>query len=100
MGRRRPLVSVGLPVSNGEAFVKDALESLLAQTVDDLEIVVLDNASTDATAEIVSGVAAEDGRVRMLKNDRNIGAAASSIRIRRLDGSMATGAPRRPAAVP
>jgi glycosyltransferase involved in cell wall biosynthesis len=72
-----PLVSVGLPVFNGEAFLEDAIRSALAQTLSDLELILCDNASTDRTAEICSDYAARDPRVRYFRNPRNLGAAAN-----------------------
>jgi glycosyltransferase involved in cell wall biosynthesis len=72
-----PLVSVGLPVFNGEAFLEDAIRSALAQTLDDLELILCDNASTDRTPEICSDYAARDPRVRYFRNPRNLGAAAN-----------------------
>lgn len=72
-----PAVSVGLPVYNGERFLAESLGSILAQTVDDLEVVITDNASTDATPEICRDFAAGDGRVRYIRNERNLGAAAN-----------------------
>jgi glycosyltransferase involved in cell wall biosynthesis len=72
---RAPRVSVGLPVFNGEKYLPAAMTSILGQTVEDLELVVCDNASTDRTAEICAEFAARDPRVRVYRNDRNLGAA-------------------------
>ncbi|MGH8300489.1 MAG: glycosyltransferase family 2 protein [Steroidobacteraceae bacterium] len=72
-----PLVSVGLPVFNGEAFLENAIRSTLAQTLDDLELILCDNASTDRTAEICRDYAAREPRVRYFRNPRNLGAAAN-----------------------
>ena len=72
-----PLVSVGVPVFNGEAFLEDAIRSALAQTLGDLELILCDNASNDRTAEICSDHAARDPRVRYFRNPRNLGAAAN-----------------------
>ena len=72
-----PLVSVGVPVFNGEAFLEDAIRSALAQTLDNLELILCDNASQDRTAEICSDYAARDPRVRYFRNPRNLGAAAN-----------------------
>lgn len=69
-----PLVSLGLPVYNGENYLRDALRSLTAQTVKDLEIVISDNASTDGTEVICREFAATDSRVRYFRQERNIGA--------------------------
>jgi glycosyltransferase involved in cell wall biosynthesis len=68
-------VSIGLPVYNGERYLAQVLESLLAQTFTDLEIVICDNASSDATAEICQSYRAKDARVRYFRNARNLGAA-------------------------
>ena len=70
-----PRVSIGIPVFNGENFLEDAIRSVLAQSYQDLELVIADNASTDRTAEIGRDFAASDGRVRYLRNERNLGAA-------------------------
>lgn len=72
-----PLVSVGLPVFNGEAFLEDAIRSVLAQQLDDLELILCDNASADRTADICRDYATRDPRVRYFRNPRNLGAAAN-----------------------
>lgn len=69
------LVTVGMPVYNGGRYVEEALASVLAQDHDALEVVVADNASTDATLEKCRALAAGDERVRILTSDRNRGAA-------------------------
>ncbi len=74
LSQQTPRVSIGLPVYNGEAFLAEALDSLLAQTFTDFELIVSDNASTDATAEICRARAARDARVRYLRNETNVGA--------------------------
>lgn len=70
-----PLVSVGLPVYNGENYIAEAIGSVLAQTCGNLELIIQDNASTDRTAEICRGFLAKDSRVRYYRNPRNLGAA-------------------------
>jgi glycosyltransferase involved in cell wall biosynthesis len=70
-----PLVSVGLPVYNGENYIAEAIASVLGQTCADLELIIQDNASTDGTAEICRGFLAKDSRVRYYRNPRNLGAA-------------------------
>lgn len=74
-------VSIGLPVYNGENLVAEALESLVSQSFEDLEIVVADNASTDRTLEIVREFAARDPRIIVLSSDRNRGAAWNYNRV-------------------
>jgi glycosyltransferase involved in cell wall biosynthesis len=71
----RPTVSIGLPVHNGATFVAEAIESILAQSFADFELVVSDNASTDCTPEICRGYAAADRRIRFYRQETNIGAA-------------------------
>lgn len=68
-----PTLSVGLPVYNGEDFVARALQSVLAQSRRDLEVVVSDNASTDGTGRICRELAAADPRVKYLRQPRNLG---------------------------
>ena len=72
-----PRVSIGLPVYNGERFVADAIESILSQTYEDLELIILDNASTDRTEEICRKYAGQDRRIRYFRNLKNVGAAAN-----------------------
>jgi glycosyltransferase involved in cell wall biosynthesis len=68
-------VSIGLPVYNGERYVHDAIEAVLSQTFSNLELVISDNASTDATREICEDAARNDPRVRYSRNPENLGAA-------------------------
>src|SRR5262245_44673342 len=68
-------VAIGMPVWNGEKCVAEAIESIRAHTFGDFQLLVSDNASTDATEEICRGYAARDGRIRYIRQDRNIGAA-------------------------
>ena len=76
-----PTVSIGLPVYNGERHIREALDSLLAQTYRDFELIVSDNASTDATAEICRVYAARDQRIRYVRNPTNIGANPNFRRV-------------------
>lgn len=75
------LVSVGVPVFNGEKYLAETLESLLAQSLKDFEIVICDNASTDRTWEICQSYQAKDPRFRCFRNDQNIGAAPNFDRV-------------------
>ena len=70
-----PYVSVLLAVHNDADFLAEAVESVLRQTMTDLELLVVDDASTDETAVILSGVS--DPRLRVLRNERRLGLAAS-----------------------
>jgi glycosyltransferase involved in cell wall biosynthesis len=71
---RPPMVSVGMPVYNGEKYLTQALDSICNQDFDDFEFIICDNASTDGTEEICKSYAAKDGRIRYFRNEENIGA--------------------------
>lgn len=68
-----PPVSIGMPVYNGERFLKEALDSILAQTFENFELIISDNASTDKTQEICKAYAARDRRIKYYRNEHNIG---------------------------
>ena len=68
-------VSVGLPVYNGEQYLSETLDSLLAQTYDDFELIICDNGSTDGTEAICRDYAARDPRIRYERHEQNQGAA-------------------------
>jgi glycosyltransferase involved in cell wall biosynthesis len=68
-----PLISVGMPVYNGERYVAQAIEAILAQTYANFELVISDNASTDATVAICEAYAAHDPRIRVHRNESNRG---------------------------
>ena len=86
-GERVPRVAIGVPVYNGEAFLAEALESLSAQTFGDFEIVVSDNASTDATEAICRDHAARDPRLRYVRQEVNLGAVPNFNRVFELSNS-------------
>lgn len=72
-----PLVSIGLPVYNGETDIARALDCLLAQTFENFELIVADNASTDETERICRAYAARDSRIRYFRHAQNLGAIAN-----------------------
>jgi glycosyltransferase involved in cell wall biosynthesis len=65
-----PLVSVVTPVYNGAEFLAECIESVLAQTYQNWEYTIVDNCSTDGTAEIARRYAAQDARIRLHENKR------------------------------
>lgn len=67
------LVSILIPTYNRVDLIAETLDSALAQTYTNIEIIVSDNASTDNTAEIVAQYVRRDSRVKFFKNDENIG---------------------------
>lgn len=77
----QPLVSIGLPVHNGEDYLCQALDSLLDQQFDDFELIISDNASTDRTAEICERYARQDERIRYIRQDSNYGALYNFNRV-------------------
>ncbi len=70
-------LSIGLPVRNGGKTLEASLRALLAQTFEDFELLISDNASTDDTEAIGRAFAAADPRVRYERNPENIGLAAN-----------------------
>ncbi len=73
MAKHIPRVSIGLPVYNGEKYLRTALDSLIHQTFSDFEIIISDNASTDRTESICREYAARDWRIRYIRATRNRG---------------------------
>ena len=72
-----PKVTIGMPVYNGEPFIRKALDSLLAQTFTDFELIISDNASTDKTEVICREYAANDLRIRYIRQPENLGGSAN-----------------------
>lgn len=76
-----PLVTIGVPVYNEAGFLADALDSLLGQDYPNVEIIISDNGSNDATAAVCRSFVARDSRVKYHRLDTNRGAAFNSNRI-------------------
>jgi glycosyltransferase involved in cell wall biosynthesis len=72
-----PSITVLMAVHNGEAFLEQALASVRHQTRPEFEFIVVDDASTDASASILASVASEDGRISVIRNARNLGLTRS-----------------------
>jgi glycosyltransferase involved in cell wall biosynthesis len=72
-----PKVSIGMPVYNGEEFIREALDSLLAQTFTDFELIISDNSSKDNTEAICRDYAAKDERIRYILQPENRGPVAN-----------------------
>lgn len=70
----QPLVSVVTPVYNGQEFLADCIESVLVQTYQNWEYLIVDNHSTDGTAEIIEGYARREPRIRAVHNEEFLGA--------------------------
>jgi len=73
----RPKVSIGMPVYNGEKFVRDAINFILAQTFTNFELIISDNASSDSTEFICREYVNRDPRIKYIRQNKNMGAAAN-----------------------
>ena len=80
MNNETPLVSVIMPAYNAAPFIEEAINSVISQTVKDWELLVIDDCSTDNTREIVEKIITYDSRVKLLANEKNMGAAGSRNR--------------------
>jgi glycosyltransferase involved in cell wall biosynthesis len=76
-----PRLSVGLPVYNGERFLRETLDSILSQTFTDFELIISDNASSDGTGGICKRFQALDSRITYYRNEKNLGAARNYNRV-------------------
>lgn len=74
---QKPLVSIGMPIYNGEKYLAQALDSLLEQEYRNFELIVSNNASTDGTESICRQYATRDQRIRYYRNRENVGALAN-----------------------
>ena len=72
-----PAVTVLMPVFNAEAYLAEAVESILAQTFTDFEFLIIDDGSSDKTPDILEDYARKDARIRLLGNEQNMKIAAS-----------------------
>jgi glycosyltransferase involved in cell wall biosynthesis len=80
----KPLVSIGMPLYNGERYIRKALDSLMAQDYENFELIISDNAATDRTQEICLEYAAGDKRIQYYRNEMNMGAVWNFERVLQL----------------
>jgi glycosyltransferase involved in cell wall biosynthesis len=83
-----PLVSVIIPAYNAEAFIERTLNSVCSQTYQNLEVLVVDDGSSDRTSDIVQQVAAADSRVQLLRQANSGVAAARNLAIQSASGEL------------
>ena len=76
--RKDRLVSIITPIYNGEVFVAETIETVLAQTYENWEWIIVDDGSRDRTREIIRDAAKKDKRIRMVKLASNGGAAKAA----------------------
>ena len=67
------MISIAMATYNGEKYLAEQLDSILTQTVQDFELIVCDDCSSDATVEILNRYAEEDKRIKVFVNDENLG---------------------------
>ena len=75
MSNKKPLVSIGLIVFNGQNYIRDALDALILQDYENFELIISDNASTDDTKAICKEYARTDKRIKYSRNSSNLGGA-------------------------
>ena len=75
-----PLVSIVMPAYNAERFIEEAITSVINQTLTDWELIVIDDCSSDKTAETVADLVKHDNRIRLVKNEKNLGVAKTRNR--------------------
>ncbi len=78
--KETPLVSVIMPAYNSEKTIGASIRSVRAQSYENWELLVLDDGSKDGTVALVSALASEDGRIRLMKNPQNMGTARTRNR--------------------
>ncbi len=82
------MISVIMPAYNGEQFIAQSIMSVLNQTFTDFELIVVDDGSTDRTAEIVSKIQRQDDRVKFFRQENSGQAAARNIGISKSQGDL------------
>ena len=87
MSRKKPRVSIGMPVFNGEKYIHASIDSILDQTFQDFELVISDNASTDHTREICQEYVSRDSRISYHRNQENLGCSKNYNRVFELSSS-------------
>ena len=83
----QPRISIGLPIYNAEKYLRQALDSILAQTYTDFKLIISDNASTDSTEQICREYADRDARIAYYRNEKNLGASPNYNRVFHLSTS-------------
>jgi len=77
MNANGPKISIGIPVYNGEKFIRKCIESVLQQTNRDFELIISDNASTDSTRKICEEYLNKDNRIIFVRQEKNMGGACN-----------------------
>ena len=77
MKEKQPFFSIIMPVFNTEKYLSKAIDSVLKQTFTDFELIIIDDNSSDASYTICKNYADKDNRIKLLRNDINLGVAKS-----------------------
>lgn len=77
MSVKKPLISILMPAYNSERFISEAIDSMLNQTFKDFEFLIIDDASTDKTRNIIRNYQKRDKRIRVITNKKNLKIAAT-----------------------
>lgn len=77
MNKSKPLVSVVLPIYNAEEYLSQAIESILSQTLENFELILINDASTDKTLQIINKFKRKDSRIVLINNQKNLQMAES-----------------------
>ena len=85
---KKPTLSIGLPVFNGEKYLKQAIDSILFQTYNDFELIISDNASVDKTEDICREYVKLDDRISYYRSEKNHGAAWNWNRVFKLSSGV------------
>ncbi len=81
LNKQTPKIEVFMPVYNAEAYLAQALNSLLKQTYQNWQLLACDDASTDQSWEILQEFAAKDNRIKIIRNRQNLGNGGTSIKL-------------------
>jgi len=79
--KKNPLISVIMPVYNSEKYLSLAIESVLNQTIKDLEFLIIDDCSTDSSVEIIKKFMKKDKRIKLFKTNENSGGCTKPINV-------------------
>src|ERR1044072_3635762 len=75
---RKPVISVVMPVHNALPYLHESINSIVGQTLNDFEFVILDDASSDGSSEALQAWAQKDQRIKIYRSDKRLGLSASS----------------------
>ena len=85
------MISIIVPVYNGEKYIDDCVKSILVQTYQDWELILIDNASTDNSLQLCKKMASQDDRIEVLQQHRNMGVSvARNLGIEKARGDYVT----------